>query len=136
MRKLSFALLGLLTVMALNSCGPAKPIDVTVSVKEFSIDSSETLFKVGQPYVFHITNNGTVNHEFVIQHPWPPEELISGHDMSDAIVNMMQDELIPGKTVDVEVTFTEAADFGALEMACHVKGHYEGGMTLPITVEK
>ena len=136
MRKLSFALLGLLAVLALNSCGPAAPIEVTVGLSEFSIESSETLFKVGQPYIFTVTNNGTVNHSFNIQHPWEDGELVTGHDMSDALVDLMEDKLPPGETVTVEVTFTEAADYGALEMACHVAGHYEGGMTLPITVEK
>jgi uncharacterized cupredoxin-like copper-binding protein len=37
----------------------------------------------------------------------------------------------PGTTVTREFTFTQTGDF---EFACHVSGHYEAGMLLPITV--
>jgi len=41
-------------------------------------------------------------------------------------------ELPPGTIVTREFTFTQTGDF---EFACHVSGHYEAGMLLPITVQ-
>jgi uncharacterized cupredoxin-like copper-binding protein len=35
----------------------------------------------------------------------------------------------------MDYTFTKAYPAGTLEFACHLSGHYEAGMHLPITVQ-
>jgi len=45
------------------------------------------------------------------------------------------DELTPGATKSFDYTFNETAPAGTLEFACHIPGHYEAGMNLPITVK-
>jgi len=49
-------------------------------------------------------------------------------------VQVTEDKLPPGATITVEYTFTEPMTPGDLEIACHISGHYESGMKMPITV--
>lgn len=67
----------------------------------------------------------------------PPIEM-EGHNMEDmmgAVLHIGEDQLTPGATITVELTFTEPTSFGAFEFACHLPGHYEGGMNTPISVD-
>lgn len=138
-RKLSviFALF-LLASFGLAACGGSsaanqQPVDVTVSLTEFNIDSSITEFKVGVPYHFVVTNNGTVAHEFYIM---PPKsgELTPEQVTQLALTGIGQDQLAPGATATLDYTFTQAYPAGSLEFACHLPGHYEAGMHTSITV--
>jgi len=52
-----------------------------------------------------------------------------------ALAMIEEDELTPGTTKTLDYTFTEPAVAGDLEFVCHVEGHYEAGMRLPITVK-
>lgn len=139
--------LGLLAVFALAACGksstptsassaapktsapPAaapslKQGQVNVTANEFTITSTATSFKTGTPYTFVITDAGKVAHDWMIM----PAGSI---DEDKALIKVEDDELTPGATVTKEYTF---ASPGSFEMACHVAGHYEAGMKLPITV--
>jgi uncharacterized cupredoxin-like copper-binding protein len=53
-------------------------------------------------------------------------------DESQALVKVEEGDLSLGATVTREFTFAQASDF---EFACHVPGHYEAGMLLPIMVQ-
>lgn len=115
-----------------------EPVDVQVTLKEMSIQSSLTTFTKGVPYHFIVTDQGTLNHEFMIM---PVLEKTGGMEMEMeemdemALAVIEEDDLAPGTTQTVDVTFTERAPEGQLEFACHVPGHYEGGMHLPIVVK-
>jgi len=50
------------------------------------------------------------------------------------ILEVEEDQLPAGATVTVEVTFPEEAPADSVEFACHISGHYEGGMHSPITI--
>jgi len=52
-----------------------------------------------------------------------------------ALAMIEEDELPSGATKTLDYTFTEPAPDGTLEFVCHVEGHYEAGMRLPITVK-
>jgi uncharacterized cupredoxin-like copper-binding protein len=52
-----------------------------------------------------------------------------------ALAHISEEELQPGTTQTTDYTFTEADASKQLEFACHVPGHYEAGMVLPITVK-
>jgi uncharacterized cupredoxin-like copper-binding protein len=54
------------------------------------------------------------------------------HQSSVAVIEA--DDLPPGATVAVDVVFDEPAEMGELEFGCHVPGHYDAGMFLPIEV--
>lgn len=57
-----------------------------------------------------------------------------GHNMEGAVLHVGEAQLTPGATVTVEFTFEQNATFESLEFACHLEGHYEGGMFTPITI--
>jgi uncharacterized cupredoxin-like copper-binding protein len=127
--------------LILSACGPSTnpdgSVNVNVTLTDFGIDSSVIEFEAGKTYHFTITNEGAIAHEFVIAQP-----LMEGEEHSDdmdmmhegLVVEVEADELPPGATVKVDVTFPDHID-EALEFACHTEGHYEAGMRSPITMK-
>ncbi len=89
------------------------PVDVTVTLVEFNIQSSLAVFHVGVPYHFIITNNGKIAHEL-------------------NVANLDARPVAPGATVTLDLTFPSQVQ---AEFACHLPSHYEAGMKLPVTVE-
>ena len=129
------------SVLLLTACGgQQKTTAVTITVKEFGIESSITEFKVGVPYHFVVTNAGTVNHEIMIMPSLSNDQMGMGMDMGTmdkmALAMISADALTPGTTKSFDLTFNDAASTGTLEFACHTPGHYEANMKLPITVTK
>jgi len=124
----------------LSACGPSTnpdgSVNVDVTLTDFGIESSLDTFDVGVTYHFIVTNEGAVNHEIMIMEP-----MMAGMDMSMeemdamALAYIEEDELTPGTTQTLDYTFTEPASTGSLEFSCHIEGHYEAGMKLPITVQ-
>ena len=54
-----------------------------------------------------------------------------GAGKDDALIMVEDDDFQPGGTFTKDFTFPKAGNY---EIACHVAGHYESGMVLPITV--
>ena len=134
-----FIPLMVLAVAVLAACGgggaSGGATTVTVTLTDFKIDSSLTTFSVGVPYHFVVTNKGAVAHEFVIM---PPEQGTQGSETqlpSTALAGIMGKDLAAGATKTLDYTFTQAAPAGGLEFACHLPGHYEAGMHVPIVVQ-
>ena len=120
-----FALLG-------TACSSG-PTVVHVTANEMTITSDLTTFKVGVPYRFEVTNEGTLPHEVMLVQP---TDLTDMEQIDEMALGMAESEdLVPGATVSFDYTFTPDDLNGPLELACHVAGHYEAGMRLPITVE-
>jgi uncharacterized cupredoxin-like copper-binding protein len=135
-----YKLLPVVMIAALSACaggssGPAQPVEVQVTANEFSFQSSLTTFSVGVPYHFVVTNTGSVAHEFMIMQPMEPGTMDMEEMDAMALAVIEEDDLEPGATASVDVTFKEPAPSGTLELACHTAGHYEAGMHLPITVQ-
>ena len=136
-RVLTGIVLAVAVLTVLAGCGPQAPETVEVTLTDFGIEASISTFRVGQPYQFVITNEGTLNHEFVIMRPLTEDEMaMPGHGMEEALLEVTEEELPPGATVTVEYTFTEPMSPGSVEFACHLSGHYEAGMRMPMTVER
>jgi uncharacterized cupredoxin-like copper-binding protein len=138
MKKRSVLVLsmGLLLAVLLGACsGSSGPQTVNITAKDFAYEASQTTFKVGVPYHFVIKNEGSVAHELMIMKPMDE----SGMDMEEmdklALANVESDELEPGQTATLDYTFLEPAAMGELEFACHIKGHYDQGMHIPIEVQ-
>jgi uncharacterized cupredoxin-like copper-binding protein len=133
MKKYSLIFL-LLVVAALASCSGTKTVKVTLT--DYKIDSSVTKFKAGVPYHFVISNKSESNHEFMIMPPVDPDMDMSMEQMDEMALAMVEeDELEPGTSMTLDITFTDPAPAGTLEFACHVAQHYQTGMVLPISVE-
>ena len=125
-------------VLIITACGAqSESNDVTITLTDFSIESSVTTFEAGKTYRFTITNEGIIPHEFVIAEPMMEgEDHGEGMEMEHAglVIEVEEDELPPGATVTVNATFPDHVD-EELEFACHVEGHYEAGMRSPITMK-
>jgi uncharacterized cupredoxin-like copper-binding protein len=104
---------------------PNAPVAVQITLSEFSIESSLTTFTTGTRYRFVIKNAGVIPHEWAIM---PRGE----KDDTKALIEVEQAKLPKDASLSREFTFTQA---GNLEFACHVPGHWEAGMKLPITVK-
>ena len=122
-----------LAACAPSSGGSGKATDVKVTLTDFKVESSLTTFSVGVPYHFTIVNTGSVAHELVIMPPADPASAQAA--LAKAVLNVGASDLQAGATKTVDYTFTTAAPDGTLEMACHITGHYEAGMHLPIVVK-
>jgi uncharacterized cupredoxin-like copper-binding protein len=124
------------TLAATNTPAPEK---VTVTLSEFAFESSLTTFKAGETYEFVITNKGVINHELAITHPMDEMDMHGdGTAMhhEGALLVVTQEQLPPNTTVTVTVTFPKTEEGENFEIACHVPGHYDAGMHLPITVNQ
>lgn len=110
-----------------------KPVDVQVTLTEFTIEPSLTEFKVGVPYHFTIDNTGSLAHEFEIMPP-ASGQLSNDEVMQMRLAGVGQDQLPAGGTATLDYTFTQAYPSGSMEFACHVPGHYDAGMHVPIVV--
>lgn len=145
-------------LILLAGCAPAvsaptstpTPETVTVTLTDFKIEASTTTFEVGKTYRFVVTNEGTLNHEFMILPPTEDTSMMATeegmnmgdegmdmdqmHEIALVVVVIEEDQLPPGTTQTVEFTFKDPAGSGELEMACHTPGHYDAGMKESITV--
>lgn len=89
----------------------------------------------GETINFVVTNEGKAPHEFVIGDQDYQEEHEQtmehggGHGGED-LGNII--ELAPGATEEIAWTFSEA---GEVLFACHVEGHYKGGMVGTVEVK-
>lgn len=129
-------LVAILTATSLSACASG-PKDVAVTLSDYQIDAEQTAFEAGKTYRFVITNEGTLNHEFMVMQPMMGDMEMSMEEMDAMALGMVEaDELTPGTTQTLEITFTEPAEVGTLEFACHEEGHYEQGMHVPISVSE
>ncbi len=146
MKPYCLALVVLFTGLLLAACGAAqtpRPVEVTVTLKEFSVESSVTDFKPGTSYHFKVTNAGQIPHEFMIM-----PLMMDGMDMggmqgmtmeerdATALVMIPEEQLGPGATAEVDYTFTEETSGAGIEMVCTLPGHLEAGMHMPINIGK
>lgn len=125
--------------LILTACGGQRATEVTITLTEFGIKSSQTTFEVGVPYHFVVTNEGAVEHEIMIMPPLTEDQMGMAMDMEAldelALALIEETDLPSGATATMDFTFTEPAPGGTLEFACHTPGHYEAGMKLAITVK-
>jgi uncharacterized cupredoxin-like copper-binding protein len=92
-----------------------------------------TSFQVGVPYTLVITNTGQRAHNFNIN---PPVAVAGSIDqaLDSALLVVPQEQLAPGQTATVELTFPDTAAGQLLEFSCLIRRHYDDGMKVDITV--
>ena len=109
-----------------GEAGDAGDADRTIEIAatdplEFSPEEIEA--ESGETITFVVTNEGSQEHEFTIgdesYHESYGTEGGETHHGSNGV------HLLPGETGELTWTFSGA---GKLLFACHVNGHYEGGM--------
>ena len=118
--------------------GPGRASEASRTVKvealdELEFDPASLEVEAGETVTFEVTNAGENDHEFSLG----DEAFHQEHDTEMAEDDsMMMDEdnavsLVPGETKEITWTFPES---GEIPFACHVAGHYDGGMVGRITV--
>jgi uncharacterized cupredoxin-like copper-binding protein len=107
-------------------------VEVDVTLVEFRIMSSVTVFHAGMPYHFVVTNRGHDIHEFMIMPDKPDGTPLSPEAQYKGML-MELEPIMPGTTWSVNFTFKAAAT-DRYEFACQMRGHYQAGMRLPIVV--
>lgn len=90
--------------------------DVQVSLTELSIDMPETL--PAGPTTFHVTNDGTTEHNFEVE----------GQGIEEALAQ----NLAPGDSATLQVDLEP----GTYEIYCPVGDHADRGMRMELTVEE
>lgn len=142
----TIALVGLLALLA-TACGgssdtgtSAEPRTVTISALDtLRFDPDEVTVAVGETVRFVVTNDGEIEHEFVVGDRMVQDEHESAMSMGmgdedahgEGMDPLASIELAPGETAEATITFDVA---GELLYACHVPGHYQGGMVGTLTV--
>lgn len=99
-----------------------------------TITSDVTTFTAGESYHFVVKNEGKLAHELMIVQPIEAGTMDMEAMDEMALYVIEEDDLEAGDTVEFDFTFPEDAVGTDLEFACHISGHYEAGMHLPITV--
>lgn len=103
---------------------------VAASESEFQITLSNTEVPAGTPVQFTVTNNGKLQHEFVIEKAGAVDEHLTADEEGKEVESELE-AFNPGETKTLEWTFTEP---GKYQVACHIPGHYEAGMVAQFTV--
>jgi uncharacterized cupredoxin-like copper-binding protein len=112
--------------------GSTNRIEVRL-IDSFRIEPGDFTVPAGEPVTFVVKNGGVLDHEFFVG----DEAAQSEHDKAMlSSGGMAHDEpngvgVKPGETKELTITFDAAA---SLIAACHVPGHYAGGMKTSITV--
>lgn len=111
--------------------------EIAVTMKETDdggmiFEPSSFSFAKGETVKFMITNEGELEHEFVLDTPERNvhhKELMAKMDMEHDDPNSVR--LDPGASGEIVWTFTNP---GTFEFACLIPGHYESGMSGPVAV--
>jgi uncharacterized cupredoxin-like copper-binding protein len=113
------------------------PNTVYVTETDYHIVSTRTSFQAGVRYHFVVTNASPDVHEFMIGPQMPIG--MSMQDMDKMSMGMIE-SIAPNQTKTLNVIFPQmpmsmsGMDMQHLEFSCHLPGHYEAGMLLPITM--
>ena len=124
-----------------TSLGVAAPVadaDRTVRISatdDLTYDPATIRVEVGEVVAFEVTNDGAAEHEFFLADPEMQRAHEDGMDHG-AGEHSMPDmahafSLEPGETKSIAWRFATA---GTTQFACHVPGHYAGGMVGTIVV--
>jgi predicted lipoprotein with Yx(FWY)xxD motif/uncharacterized cupredoxin-like copper-binding protein len=100
--------------------------NVTVSMREFYIQSAAVTFSTDTEYTFNITNLGSAEHQFVIEPAGAQGEPVATDEGTASVAT-----IAPGETATLVVTFIESGHF---QLASHAATDYEQGMALDIDV--
>ena len=107
------------------------PVTVHVELGDFFLRPSQLLYVANQPYQFMLTNNGKATHEFIVEKQGAPDEPLTAEDDKGEELKSEAEDIEAGKKAELTWTFVEP---GMYTMACHVPGHFEGGMHVDFEV--
>jgi uncharacterized cupredoxin-like copper-binding protein len=110
---------------------PATPGKVSVSLKEFRVNSTATQAPAGR-VTFNVRNNGTVPHELVVLRTDKPAGSLLSGARADETGNVGETgDLAPGAGKSVVVKLKA----GHYALVCNLPGHYRAGQHIDFTVK-
>jgi hypothetical protein len=101
-------------------------VQVEVTLTEFAIELSQTDIPANTPVQFVVTNQGQVEHQFVLEPVDAQDQPLTSNGEVTKI-----DGIGAGETVTATWTISEP---GQYQVACHIPGHDDAGMTTQINV--
>jgi uncharacterized cupredoxin-like copper-binding protein len=129
-------MVGLPVAFLLSACSGGASTEISADMTDFQFSPTEWTVPAGEEITIELTNDGSVEHEFVI--------LQSGVTISDetalpeteeellADFVYWEDEVEPGETKTA--TFT-APPAGEYQVICAIEGHFDAGMEGTLTSE-
>jgi len=102
------------------------PSSVNVNLSEYKVIMSSERIAANTAVQFTIVNNGTVEHEVVLEKKGSVDEALEiGNESAEV------EHIQPGETRTQVWTIADPGDY---QLACHIEGHYQGGMVQAFTV--
>jgi len=121
----------LIILLVLSSCGGGGPsTNINIVMTDFHFEPMVFTVPAGQEITVNATNNGAVEHEFVI--------FKLGTDAGDKFGDEDEEniywevEVMPGQSATE--TFTAPEEPGEYSITCGIEGHLEAGMNAKLTV--
>jgi len=120
--------------LAFSACGGgggAASTSINVTMTDFQFTPNSFTVPAGQQITLIATNNGAVDHSFVIMKLG--SELTSSFTSEDRANVFWEETAIPvGQTTTY--TFTAPSEPGTYQVVCAVEGHFEAGMVAKLLV--
>ena len=134
MKKLNGYLVVIVLSLVLTACGTGgnnASTSINVTMTDFQYTPNTFTVPVGQEISFTATNNGGVEHSFVIMKLGT--DITTGFSDKDQANVYCEETAIPtGQTVTA--TFTAPSEPGTYQIVCAVQGHFEAGMIAKLVV--
>ena len=117
--------------LVLSACGAGGPsTTIKVTMTDFHFEPMDFTIPAGQEITVNATNNGAVEHEFVIFNLGTNAGDKFGDEDEDNI--FWEVEVMPGQSTTE--TFTAPSEPGEYYITCGIEGHLEAGMNAKLTV--
>ena len=130
-KNLLLAVFTLGFLLALSACGASGPTtNLKVDMVEFMFEPSEYAIPAEQEITLELSNNGAVEHEFVIMKFGT--SVGNDFDEDDGGNIYWEAELKPGESGTFN--FTAPSEPGEYQIVCGTEGHYVAGMVGSLTV--
>ena len=117
--------------LALSACGGGgASTEINVTMTDFMFEPTEFTIPAGQTITVNATNNGAVEHEFVVFNLGTDAGESFGDEDEGNI--FWEVEVQPGESSTS--TFTAPSEPGTYSVTCGIEGHLEAGMSATLTV--
>ena len=129
-RNLKILLLLATAALLLAACGP-QTAELEVTMTDFAFDPAEVSVPAGAEVTLTLTNNGSIEHEWVlVEQGYTIEPPIDETDEA----NIYWEAEVPADETET-FTFTAPETPGESQIVCIIEGHLEAGMEGTMTVE-
>ncbi len=120
----------LILSLILTACGGGPSTSIKVTMTDFQFDPMEFTVPAGQEITVNATNEGAVEHEFVVFNLGTDAgEKFGDEDEANIYWEV---EVLPGETASE--TFIAPSQPGEYYVTCGIEGHLEAGMLAKLTV--